>query len=272
VKQAAPDTFNFPDWDDDLRLALTQETELFLDSQLRDDRPVPELLTANYTFVNERLAKHYGLRYVYGERFRRVALPDSRRSGLLGHASILTVTSQPNRTSPVMRGKWLLENLLGAPPPAPPPDVPALPDSAASAPTSIRERMEQHRKNPACASCHAVMDPLGFALENYDAIGRWRTVADGQPVDSSGALPDGTKIAGPDGLRQMLQGRREDFVMTVTEKLLTYALGRGVEYYDMPTVRQIAREAGRADYRWSSIILGIVRSRPFQMRLGSTAS
>lgn len=266
VKQAKPDTFSFPDWDDDLRDALAQETELFLESQMRDDRSLTELLTANYTFVNERLARHYGLAHIYGERFRRVTLPDARRAGLLGHASILTVTSQPNRTSPVMRGKWLLENLLGAPPPPAPPDVPALPEAEKDEPRTMRERMEHHRRNPVCASCHAVMDPLGFSLENFDAIGKWRSTSDGQPVDVSGSLPDGSTFAGPDGLRRMLEGRREDFVLTVAEKLLTYALGRGVEYYDMPAVRKIVREAAGTDYRWSSIIAGIARSHTFQSR------
>jgi mono/diheme cytochrome c family protein len=264
VKQAKPDTYSFPDWDDDLRESLAQETELFLQSQVRDDRSLMDLLTANYTFVNERLARHYGLPNVYGERFRRVTLPDTRRAGLLGHASILTVTSQPNRTSPVLRGKWLLENLLGAPPPPPPPDVPALPEGQKDEPKTMRERMEQHRRNPVCASCHAVMDPLGFSLENFDAIGKWRSTADGQQVDVSGSLPDGSTFTGPDGLRRMLESRREDFVLTVVEKLLTYALGRGVEYYDMPAVRKIVREAAGSDYRWSSIILGIARSNPFQ--------
>ena len=267
VEMVAPDLFQFPDWDDDLRQAIARETELFLESQLREDRGVPELLTADYTFVNERLARHYGMTDVYGNRFRRVTLPEHRRVGLLGHASILTVTSYPNRTSPVLRGKWLLENLLGAPPPAPPPDVPDLPEvERGEEPSSVRERLEQHRQNPTCASCHAVIDPLGFALEPFDAIGRWRTRDGGRPVDAMGSLPNGTSIDGPEGLRDLLVGRQEEFVRTVTEKLLTYAIGRGVEHYDMPTVRQIMREAASADYRWSAIILGITKSSPFQMR------
>ena len=267
VKALVPDTFQFPDWDDDLRAALTQETELFLSSQMREDHSVMELLTANYTFVNERLARHYGIPDVYGSRFRRVTLPDGRRSGLLGQASILAVTSQPNRTSPVQRGKWVLENLLGTPPPPPPADVPDLPANEKEQPKSIRERMEVHRKNPVCAGCHATMDPLGFALENFDAIGTWRTSADGHPIDNSSSLPDGTRLDGPDGLRQLVQSRRALFLETVAEKLLTYALGRGVEYYDLPAVRKIVRDAAANDFRWSSIILGITKSTPFQMGL-----
>jgi mono/diheme cytochrome c family protein len=270
VKALVPDTFQFPDWDEDLRTALTQETELFLTSQLREDRSVMELMTSNYTFVNERLAKHYGIPDVYGSRFRRVTLPDGRRSGLLGQASILAVTSQPNRTSPVQRGKWVLENLLGTPPPPPPPNVPDLPANEKEQPKSIRERMEQHRKNPVCAGCHATMDPLGFALENFDAIGTWRATADGRPIDNTASLPDGTKLDGPDGLRQLVESRRALFLATVTEKLLTYALGRGVEYYDMPTVRTIVRDAAAGDFRWSSIVLGITTSTPFQMSLRRT--
>ena len=267
VQIAAPDLYEFPEWDDNLRAALTQETELFLAHQLREDRSVTELLTADYTFLNERLARHYGVPNVYGSHFRRVTLPDDRRAGLLGHASILTVTSFPNRTSPVVRGKWLLENILGAPPPPPPANVPELEENEpGAAPRSIKERLEQHRRSPVCASCHATMDPLGFALEQYDAIGRWRDTEDGQPVDSTGALPDGTAIEGPAGLRELLMRRQGEFVKTVTEKLLTYALGRGLEHYDMPAVRQIIREAASTDHRWSSIILGITRSVPFQMR------
>ena len=270
LRMVSPDRFEFPEWDDDLREAMARETELFLDSQRSENRPLSELLTADYTFVNERLARHYGLSDVYGSQFRRVALSDDRRAGLLGHASILTVTSFPNRTSPVVRGKWLLENMLGMPPPAPPPDIPELPENEqGEAPRSIRERLEQHRRNPVCASCHATMDPLGFALEPFDAIGRWRTTEDGQPVDARGALIDGTQIDGPRGLRDMLVGRQDEFIRTVTEKLLTYAIGRGVEYYDMPAVRQIQREAADTDHRWESIILGITKSTPFRMRARS---
>jgi mono/diheme cytochrome c family protein len=267
LRIAAPDFYHFPDWDDNLRLAMARETELFLESQLRTDRPVDELLTANYTFLNDRLARHYGVPGVHGSHFRRVTLTDERRFGLLGHASLLTVTSMPNRTSPVVRGKWLLENMLGYPAPAPPPDVPALSENdRGQKPRSVRERLEEHRKNPACASCHAVMDPIGFSLDEFDAIGRTRTTDGGVPVDATGALPDGRTIAGVNGLRALIVGEREQFVRTVTEKLLTYAVGRGVEYYDMPTVRGIVREASANDYSWSSIILSVVKSQPFQMR------
>ena len=269
LRIVSPDLFEFPDWDDNLRLAMARETELFLDSQLRGDRSVTELLSADYTFVNERLARHYGLPNVYGSHFRRVTLPAERRTGLLGQASIMTVTSFPNRTSPVVRGKWLLENMLGFEPPAPPPDVPDLPETARGEQSrSMRERMEQHRRNPACASCHAVMDPLGFALEQYDAIGRWRTTEAGVPVDSTGAMPDGRPIAGPRGLRDLMLGPRQgEFVRTVTEKLMTYAIGRGIDPSDKPAVRKIVRDAAASDYRWSSIILGIARSDAFQWRM-----
>jgi hypothetical protein len=209
---------------------------------------------------------------IHGSHFRRVALSDERRFGLLGHASLLTVTSLPNRTSPVVRGKWLLENMLGYPPPAPPPDVPALTENGrGQPPRSVRERMEQHRQSPACANCHAVMDPIGFSLDQFDAIGRSRTTESGMPVDATGMLPDGRTIDGVKGLRTLIVGQREQFVRTVTEKLLTYAIGRGAEHYDMPTVRRIARDAAATDYRWSSIILGIVKSQPFQMRTRKVA-
>jgi len=220
--------------------------------------------------LNERLARHYGIPDVYGSHFRRVKYPDDRRAGLLGQGSVLTVTSYANRTSPVVRGKWLLENLLGAPPPPPPPNVPALKENGeGTRPTTVRERMEQHRGNPVCASCHARMDPLGFALENFDAIGQWRTedAEAHSPIDASGVLPDGTKFNGPSEFRKALVSRKADFVRSVTEKLLTYGLGRGLEYYDAPVVRQIIRDAGATDYRWSAIIMGIVQSKPFQMRM-----
>ena len=267
VRDVVPDSQLFPEFDENLREAFRQETELFMESQLREDRSLLRLLDADYTFVNERLARHYGIPNVYGNRFRRVTFPDARRGGLLGHGSILTVTSYPNRTSPVLRGKWLLDNFLGAPPPAPPPDIPSLGENTATrTPTSVRERLEEHRRNPACAVCHAPMDPLGFALENFDAIGAWRTTDALSPVDASASLPDGTRFQGPAGLRTLLLSRREQFVRTVTEKLLTYALGREIEYYDAPVVRQITRAAAADDYRWSSVILEIVRSMPFQMR------
>ncbi|MCY4511191.1 MAG: DUF1588 domain-containing protein, partial [Acidobacteria bacterium] len=253
--------------DDNLRDAFGRETELFLEHQMRDDRPLVELLTADHTFLNERLARFYGLRNVYGAHFRRVQMPDPRRAGLLGHASILTVTSYATRTSPVVRGKYLLDNILGAPPPPPPPNVPALEETgAAGAGASIREQMEQHRQSPACASCHQRMDPLGFALENFDGIGQWRDRDGGAPIDASGLLPDGTAFTGPADFREALLERRGEFVRTVTEKLLTYALGRAVGAHDMPAVRRILGESASDDHRWSSLILGIVESRPFQMR------
>ena len=267
MKVVDPDPNAFPDFDENLRDAFRRETELFLESQLREDRPLAELLTANYTFVNERLARFYGIGSVYGPHFRRVQT-DPRRAGLLGHGSILTVTSYATRTSPVLRGKYLLDNILGAPPPPPPPNVPPLPETSARdrPEVSMRELMAAHRQNPVCATCHQRMDPLGFALENFDAIGKWRTSEGHAPIDASGVLPDGTKFGGPDEFRAALMAHRDEFVRTFTEKLLTYALGRAVAYYDMPALRAIIREAAPSDYRWSSLILGIVNSRPFQMR------
>ncbi|PWT84212.1 MAG: hypothetical protein C5B57_05275 [Blastocatellia bacterium] len=267
LKAVDPDPNAFPDFDDNLRDAFRRETELFLESQMRDDRPLAEMLTANYTFANERLARFYGIPNVYGTHFRRVQT-DPRRAGLLGHGSILTVTSYATRTSPVLRGKYLLDNILGAPPPPPPPNVPPLQETGAreAVDVSMRERMEAHRQNPACATCHQRMDPLGFALENFDAIGKWRTNEGQSPIDASGVLPDGTKFAGPDEFRHALLAHRDEFVRTFTEKLLTYALGRAVAYYDMPAFRGIMREAAPSDYRWSSLVLAIVKSKPFQMR------
>ncbi|MFB3118926.1 MAG: DUF1588 domain-containing protein, partial [Stenotrophomonas maltophilia] len=219
------------------------------------------------TFLNERLARHYEIPNVYGSHFRRVMLKGSERRGLLGKGGILMVTSYANRTSPVLRGKWVLQNLLGTPPPPPPDNVPDLEETGEEGrPLSMRERMEKHRANPTCATCHARMDPLGFALENFDAIGKWRDTEVGVPIDTSGVLPDGTPFQGPAGLRTVLLSRRQDFVLNVTEKLLTYALGRGVEYYDAPAIRKIMQEAAPSDSRWSSLILGIVKSTPFQMR------
>ena len=272
MEVVSPDVAAFPEFDENLREALRRETELLLEDQLRRDRSVVEVLTADYSFLNERLARHYGIPNVYGGHFRRVILPgDSPRRGVLGHGSILTVSSYATRTSPVLRGKWVLENILDAPPPPPPPDVPGLPERDVSGqPTSVRERLEQHRQNPACAACHAQMDPIGFALENFDAVGRWRESEGGERIDASGTLPHGTKFEGVAGLRQILLDRREQFVTTVTTKMLTYALGRNVEYFDMPSVRKIVRDAAPDDYRWSSIIEGIVRSVPFQMgKLGT---
>ena len=267
LRAVDPDASAYPEFDDNLREAFQRETELFLEHQIRDDRPLAELLTAEHTFLNERLARFYGVRNVYGAHFRRVPMPDPRRAGLLGHASILTVTSYATRTSPVVRGKYLLDNILGAPPPPPPPNVPALEETdAAGAGASVREQMEQHRRSPVCASCHTRMDPLGFALENFDGIGQWRDTDGGGPIDASGLLPDGTAFTGPADFRAALLERRGEFVRTVSEKLLTYALGRAVGAPDMPAVRRILREAAPADHRWSSLILGIVESRPFQMR------
>jgi hypothetical protein len=267
MRLVLPDPEAFPEFDDNLRNAFERETELFVESILREDRSVLDLLRANHTFLNERLARHYQIPNIYGNHFRRVTLTDERRRGLLGQGSILTVTSYAHRTSPVVRGKWLLENVLGAPPPPPPADVPALKENEEGGETrSVRERMEQHRKNPVCASCHARMDPLGFALENFDAIGRWRDTSEaGTAIDASGTLPDGTNFDGPVEFRQALLNHGDEFATTVTEKLLTYALGRGLESYDAPAVRTIRREAAPSDYRWSSLILGIVKSTPFQM-------
>jgi cytochrome c551/c552 len=259
-----PDREYFDDFDDNLRQSMRRETELLLDSVFRGDRNVLDLLTANYTFVNERLARHYGIPGIYGGEFRRITLTDPNRFGLLGQASILFVTSFPDRTSPVVRGRWILENILGTPPPAPPPNVPPLPDT--SKPRTMRERMEAHRANPACASCHRIMDPLGLSLENFDAVGNWRTTDGGNPIDPATTLADGTKVNGPVSLREALLKKPEMLVGMLTEKLLTYALGRGLDYYDMPAVRQIEREAAAADNHFSAIVLGIVRSVPFQMR------
>ena len=262
-----PDTATFPEFDENLRRGFLRETQMFLDSQLREDHSIVDLLTANYTFVNERLAKHYGIPNVYGTHFRRVTLPDDKRAGLLGQGSILLITSYANRTSPVQRGKWLLQNVLGSPPPEPPANVPPFPSNdGVEQPKSVRARLEMHRKNPVCAACHSQMDPLGFALENFDAIGQWRTTDSATPIDPSGTLPSGAKFAGPVEFRALLLEQRDLFVGTVTQKFLTYALGRGVQYYDMPVVRQIKREAAGADYRWSALILAMTRSAPFQMR------
>ena len=256
-------------WDESLRRSMQRETELFIDSIVRENRPAIEMLTADYTFLNERLARHYGMTGVQGSHFRRVALPaDSPRRGLLGHGSILTVTSPAIRTSPVIRGKWVLNNILGAPPPDPPPNVPALSEQRTQtrAPT-MRERMAQHRNNPACSACHTMIDPAGFALENFDATGKWRIVDESfNPIDATGALPDGRKFDGVAELRAALAARPERFVNTLTEKLLTYALGRGLEYYDMPAVRKILKDAAPDGYRMHAIVAGVVKSYPFEYR------
>jgi len=262
-----PDMRLFPDFDDNLRQAMRQETELFVESILREDRSALDLLSANFTYVNERLARHYGIPHVYGSRFRRITLDDdSGRGGLLRQASILTVTSYATRTSPVIRGKWVLDNILGVPPPPPLPDVPALKDNTVDGNLSVRQRLGEHRSNPVCAGCHNLMDPVGLSLEKFDAIGRWRTSEGGVAIDASGGLPDGSRFADVHGLEQALLRRPEIFVGTVAEKLLTYALGRGIEYYDAPAIRAVVREAQAKNFRVSSLILGIVRSQPFQMR------
>jgi hypothetical protein len=269
LPSAAPDTQVFPDFDDNLRQALRRETELLFETIIREDRSVVDLLAARYTFVNERLARHYGIPNVYGSHFRRIELDEKDpRGGLLGQGSILAVTSYPNRTSPVQRGKWILENILGAPPPPPPPNVPDLEEKSAEGKVlSMRERMVQHRANPVCASCHARMDPLGLALEPFDAVGRWRTTSEsGEKIDATGALPDGTPFNGPEELRRLLVRNPERFINTFTERLLTYALGRGLQHFDAPTVRAVTRKAGRHDYRFSDLLLAIVQSAPFQMR------
>jgi hypothetical protein len=258
----------FPDFDDNLRQAFRRETEMFFESIMREDRNVLDLLRANYTFVNERLAKHYSIPNVYGSRFRRVTFDEnSVRGGLLGQGSVLTVSSYATRTSPVIRGKWVLSNILGSPPPPPPPNVPPLKEGADTGKVlTMRERMAEPRANPACAGCHKLMDPIGFSLENYDAVGRWRTTEGGVPVDAAGGLPDGSTFTGAAGLRLALLRNPELFVTTTAEKLLTYALGRGVEESDAPAVRGIVSAARGNDYRFSSLVLGIVNSTPFQMR------
>ena len=277
VPALTPDLYTYPDFNEGLRRAMKRETELFFEGIMREDRSVLDLLTANYTFLNESLAKHYGIPNVYGDTFRRVTLPEgSVRGGLLGQASILAVTSLANRTSPVIRGKWILENILGSPPPDPPADVPPLAEKTGDGPVAItmRQRIAEHRENPVCASCHSQMDPLGLGLENFDATGRWREVevtgdaraASFAPIDSSGAFPDGTEFNTVPELKQALMARSDRFVATMTEKLLTYALGRGLEYYDAPAVRIITRDVARNDYRLSALVLGVTKSVPFQMR------
>ena len=268
-----PDSDEFPNWDDNLRQAMRQETSLFFESIMREDRNVLDLLTANYTYVNERLARHYGIPNVYGSQFRRVTLTDENRRGLLGQGSVLAVTSYPNRTSPVLRGKYILENILGTPPPSPPANVPPLKETGdGGKPMSLRALLEEHRANPACATCHRIMDPLGFSLENFDATGKWRVKEPTGVVDASGRLADGTPVDGPNALRKALLKHPEQFVRTMTEKMLTYGLGRGLEYYDMPVVRSIARDAAAQNNRFSALVIGIVKSTPFQMKKASEGS
>jgi len=268
VPAVQPDPAFFPSWDENLRQAMGKETELWLESQMREDRSVVDLLKTDYTFVNQRLAEHYGIEGVYGNEFRRVTLTDPKRQGLLGQSSIMSVTAYPNRTAPTIRGKWVLEQLLGTPPPPPPPNVPFLKEDAKHTKMTMRQRMEDHRTAPQCAVCHKIMDPIGFALENFDGLGKWREYGGdlgAEPIDSSGVLPDGTPFDGPVGLRTLLLARRDLFVENFIERLLTYSLGRGVEQYDRPVIRKIARETASDDYRWSSIILSIVKTKPFQM-------
>jgi hypothetical protein len=262
-----PDLRLFPDFDNNLRQAFRQETELFVESVLREDRSALDLLKADYTFLNERLAKHYEVPNIYGDRFRRVGLSDGlERGGLLRQGSILTVTSYATRTSPVIRGKWILENFLGTPPPPPPGNVPSLSENTVAANLPIRERLAAHRTNAACASCHRLIDPVGFSLEGFDAVGRWRTLEEGKPIDAAGGLPDGSDFEGVAGLEQALLKRPELFVRTLTEKLFTFALGRPPEHFDAPAIRKIVRDARANDYRFSSLIVGLTTSAPFQMR------
>jgi len=275
VGEVVVDPDRYPNYDESLLQAFKTETEMFVASTLREDRSVDDLLSADYTFVNERLARHYGIPGIYGSRFRRVRLPNhDQRGGLLAEGALLATTSYPDRTSPVLRGKWLLNNIFGLPVPPPPPGVDTNLETKPGAKTaSIRERLAQHRRNPSCNSCHSAIDPLGFTLENFDVIGGWRTVDEsGKPVDASGSTLSGAKVDGLSGLRALLLDQPEQFPRTVTEKLLAYALGRRLEYYDRPAVRKIVRNAAAHDYRWSSIILGIVESPAFLMRASHTSN
>jgi hypothetical protein len=272
VRSVLPNSDEFPDFDDNLRQAFRHETELLFESIIREDRNVLDLLRADYTFVNERLARHYGIPGVYGSRFRRVTVTDDARKGLLGKGSMLAVTSHAERTSPVLRGKWVLENIVGLPVPPPPPDVPQLkPAEEGQKPKTLREQMAEHRTNPTCATCHKVMDPVGLSLENFDAVGAWRTEEAGGPIDVSGQLADGRPVNGVVTLRQAILDKPELFVGTMTEKMTIYALGRGVNAEDMPGIRRILRDAAANDYRFSSLVLGIVKSVPFQMRVKTVA-
>jgi hypothetical protein len=266
LRNTTPDKNDFPDFDDNLRQSFERELELFFGSIINEDRSVLELMTADDTFLNERLAKHYRIPNVYGPDFRRVVLTQDERRGLLGKGGLLLLTSHADRTSPVVRGKWILDNLIGTPPPPAPAVVPPFPEEVPGVPTTVRARMEQHRANPACAGCHKVMDPLGLALENFDAVGAYRTRESGLWIDASGELTDGTRIDGVAALRDALLKRPEVLVGTTTEKLLTYALGRSLEAGDMPAVRKIVRASVRENYRFSSLVRGIVNSVPFQMR------
>jgi uncharacterized protein DUF1588/uncharacterized protein DUF1592/uncharacterized protein DUF1585 len=275
VEEVVVDPLIYPNYDLSLMQAFKRETELFVGSTIREDRSVVDLLNADYTFVNEKLARHYGIPGIYGNRFRRVTVPNhDQRGGLLAEGALLATASYPNRTSPVLRGKWLLNNIFGLPIPAPPPGVDTnIDDKPGAATKSIRERLAQHRQNAVCNSCHSVIDPLGFALENFDVIGGWRTVDErGIPVDTGGTTVSGANVEGLAGLRTLLLAQPEEFPRTVTEKLMAYALGRMLDYHDRPAVRKIARDAAAHDYRWSDIILGIVESPAFLMRATNTAS
>ena len=273
LRNVQPNTDEFPDFDDNLRQSFRRETELFFESIVREDRGIFDLLTANYTFVNERLARHYGIPDIHGSRFRRVTLADEARKGILGQGSILALTSHATRTSPVVRGKWILENILGTPVPPPPPNVPPLKENQeGEKPRTMREQMAEHRVNAVCASCHKVMDPIGLAMENFDAVGALRVNDAGSPIDASGELADGTKVDGVVALRNALMSRPELFAGTFTEKLLTYALGRGLDYRDMPAVRAIVRDAARNNDRFSAFISGVAHSTPFRMRLAAEPS
>jgi hypothetical protein len=267
LQNVVPNSVEFPNFDDNLRQAFQRETELLFQSIIREDRSVVDLLTANYSFVNERLARHYGIPNVYGSHFRRVEIRDDARRGLLGQGSILTLTSHAEKTSPVLRGKWILENLFGTPPPVPPPNVPALEEKVDGRVRTMREQMESHRKNQPCAGCHKLMDPIGFALENFDAVGAWRTRDAGAAIDASGQMADGTAVNGVVTLREGILKRRDVFVRTMTEKLMTYAIGRGLTFHDMPVIRDILRRSATQNYRFSTLVLGIVNSTPFQMRI-----
>jgi hypothetical protein len=260
------DPQKFPDWGPDLRDAMKTETSMFFEHMLRENRPLYEFLDANYTFVNDRLARHYEIEGIAGPEFRRVEYPDARRGGILSHGSVLTVSSYPTRTSPVIRGKYVLQNILGAPPPPPPPDVPALDEEAVGNSGSMRQQLEKHRTNAVCASCHARMDVLGFGLENFDAVGKWRTTDGKFPVDVSGTLPNGKSFTTPAEMRALLKAELPEVSRSVAEKMLTYALGRGLERHDRPTVSGIAREVARSDYRMQTLVREIVNSAPFQFR------
>jgi hypothetical protein len=266
IQTATPDRERYPDFEDYLRISMRRETELFFEFIIKEDRSILDFIDAKYTFLNERLARHYGIPGVTGPEFRKVDLTGTNRGGVLTQASVLTVASYPNRTSPVLRGKFILENILDAPPPPPPPDVPNLDEAKVGQTASLREQLEQHRANPACASCHNLMDPIGFAMENYDAVGAWRSKDGNFPIDSSGTLPDGRSFEGPGGFKEILMADRDAFAQALTSKMLTFALGRGLERYDRRTVKKIAESLPESDYSLSRLVLEIVKSQPFQMR------